>query len=219
MPDPHPRRRLLVALGAIALIVAIIWILEAGVALPFIGRSTGGKPPLTAADFTQSPGFVPFGAKGIKIGATGHQPLAIGKPAPDFTLLDMSGNPVKLSDLHGKTVALNFWATWCTSCLQEIPQLLAVSQQDSGRGLVVLGVDVQESPDGVRGFVAAHNMTYPIVLDGKGDVTAQYRLPGLPATFFVDENGILRASQIGVLTGNSLSTKLAAAGLDTAGGS
>jgi cytochrome c biogenesis protein CcmG/thiol:disulfide interchange protein DsbE len=106
-------------------------------------------------------------------------------------------------------VVMNFWATWCSPCRKEFPALVTLYSGNADRGLVVLGVDLQESPEIVGRFADEFGATFPIVIDRKGDVAAQYRLLGLPLTMFIDSSGILRAQHVGVLTEEILEEKLA----------
>jgi thiol-disulfide isomerase/thioredoxin len=110
---------------------------------------------------------------------------------------------------------MNFWATWCPPCRKEFPELVRLYGDNADRGLVVLGLDVQESPEIVRRFAAEFGATFPIVIDQKGDVSAQYRLRGLPTSLFIDDQGVLRAQHIGELTKEILGKKLGEAGFTT----
>ena len=98
----------------------------------------------------------------------------IGKLAPDFQLPDLDGQSVSLSDLRGKPVLLNFWATWCGPCRNEMPYIQAVYDEWSVRGLVVLAVDIDESPSQVQEFMESNRLSFPVLLDADGMV-AQLR--------------------------------------------
>jgi peroxiredoxin len=179
------------ALGTALALVAIgaaIWYLRPGQRLPWAGGAS------------QSPA--------VGLGPTDSHTPTIGQPAPGFTLRDVDGKLVRLSDFRGRTVIVNFWATWCIPCRQEFPELVAAYEQGKGEGLVVLAVDLQEDPDSVRKFAAEFDATFPIVIDAKGDVAHQYRLIGPPTSFFVDQSGILRSEQVGALTEAALARKL-----------
>jgi cytochrome c biogenesis protein CcmG/thiol:disulfide interchange protein DsbE len=123
-----------------------------------------------------------------------HQtpPPKVGAPAPAFslTLLDGKGR-VSLASLRGKTVVLNFWASWCGPCKREAPALERLWQDYRARGVVVLGVDTgpDAKSDGRR-FVAAHELTYPVVFDPNALVAAnRYAVSGLPVTYVLDREG------------------------------
>lgn len=113
-----------------------------------------------------------------------------GKPAPDFTLTDLNGKPVKLSDYRGKAVLLNFWATWCPPCKAEMPWFVDLQKRYADQGLQVLGVSMDDGgPDEVVKFTREIGVNYPVVM-GKEDVANMYgSVEFLPTTFFIDRNG------------------------------
>jgi cytochrome c biogenesis protein CcdA/peroxiredoxin len=117
--------------------------------------------------------------------------LEIGNRAPDFTLQTLDGRTVSLADLRGKAVILNFWATWCGPCRNEMPNIEQVYQLEKERGLVVLAVDFLEPADSVQAFVDELNLTLPIGLDLDGTVNDLYRIPAYPTSYFIDGNGII----------------------------
>ena len=135
-----------------------------------------------------------------------------GELAPDFTLASPQGEPVSLSDFRGKTVVLNFWATWCPPCRAEMPELQHVwEERGEGRDLIVLAVDVEEGAEAVAEFVENFGLTFPVVIDADGSVADHYRLPGLPSTFFIDAQGVLRSQVLGPVFGDLLEAGIAAA--------
>jgi thiol-disulfide isomerase/thioredoxin len=119
-------------------------------------------------------------------------------PAPDFTLHDLAGRPVRLADFRGRVVFLNFWATWCAPCREEIPALQTLARDLAARGLVVLAVNYEERPDVVRAFARDTDLGLAVLLDADGAAARQYRVTGLPASFFVDRGGALVGSVFGV---------------------
>ena len=153
----------------------------------------------------------------IGVAGGGGQPPAIGKPAPDLALTTLNGASLRLSDLRGKTVLLNFWATWCGPCKQEMPLLVRAAQANADQGLVVIGVDVQESAPQVRSFVQQLGVTYPIAIDGDGSAVAAYRVYGLPTTWVIDGGGVARATQLGPLNDADLAKALRSAGFAARG--
>lgn len=132
------------------------------------------------------------------------------KPAQDFTLKDLNGNEVKLSSLKGKAVVINFWATWCYPCREEIPDLQKSYEENKDKGLVILGVNIKENESKVSKFSKDYKMTYPILMDIEGTISDAYRVFGIPMSFFIDRNGLIKDSFIGMLTKEDLSKKLAA---------
>jgi peroxiredoxin len=128
--------------------------------------------------------------------------VSVGDLAPDFTLKDLDGQSVTLSDLRGDHVVLiDFWATWCGPCKQEMPHLQELYEQYEDRGFVVLAVDVRESVNLVRPFVSSEGYTFPVLLDSTGNVTRQYGVRGIPAIFIVDTRGVIRKAREGYSPG------------------
>jgi cytochrome oxidase Cu insertion factor (SCO1/SenC/PrrC family) len=123
----------------------------------------------------------------------------VGALAPEFTLRTTRGASLRLSSLRGKTVLINFWATWCTACRSEMPRLAAWYRQMKGRGLVVLGVDQQDDVGSVRAYARKLHIPYPVVLDSGGDVSARYNTVFLPTSLLVNQNGAVAAIKVGVL--------------------
>lgn len=119
--------------------------------------------------------------------------------APDFTLDLLEGGDVTLSDLRGKLVMVNLWASWCPPCRAEMPAIQKVYQDYKELGLVVLGVNTtnQDSEADAAAFVREYGLTFPIPLDRDGSVSARYELRGLPTTFFIDRKGIIRSVVVG----------------------
>ena len=125
-----------------------------------------------------------------------------GKPAPDFRLKTLDGNEIKLSDLRGKTVLINLWASWCPPCRYEMPGIQAAYEKFKSKGLVVLGINftAQDNLQDVRDFVTELKLTFPILLDESGDVSAGlYGMRGLPTSYFIDTQGILQRIQVGAM--------------------
>jgi peroxiredoxin len=121
--------------------------------------------------------------------------------APDFTLKDLNGNQISLSDYQGKVLFLNFWATWCGPCRVEIPDFIEVYDEYKDKGLEILGVSVDSmNPDKVLEFVNKNEMNYPVVMFTR-DLINDYR-PGraVPATIVIDKKGRLRHKQIGTMS-------------------
>ena len=128
-------------------------------------------------------------------------PLESGA-APDFSLTGFDGRKVTLSDLRGQVVVLNFWASWCDTCKEEMPLLEGAARGYRARGdrVVVLGVNVQDLPNNARGFLKEYAVSYPNLRD-KGDTTKlRYEVGGLPETFIIDQRGRIAVKQVGQLT-------------------
>jgi len=126
------------------------------------------------------------------------QTLPTPIPAPGFRLTDVDGAPRALASFRGSVVLLNFWATWCIPCRDEMPVMERVHRSYRERGLVVLAVNFKESAPEVRLFLDKLGVSFGTVLDTDGKVSEKYRVRGLPVTFLVDREGTLRWKAIGV---------------------
>ncbi len=118
-------------------------------------------------------------------------------PAAEFTLSGPEGRAVSLREFRGRVVLLNFWATWCVPCREEIPAMQALARDLGPRGLVVLAVNYEEDPETVQAFVRDTGLTLPVLLDRDGAVARRYRVAGLPTSVFVDRRGAVAGSVIG----------------------
>ncbi len=122
-----------------------------------------------------------------------------GRPAPDFTLTDLNGNQVSLSQFRGKKVVINFWATWCPPCRAEMPDLDRLARDYSGR-VVVLAIDIQEGRELVRPFLEEIKVVSLMpLLDTDGKVSVTYKVSALPTTFIINENGIVQEVNVGAI--------------------
>lgn len=134
--------------------------------------------------------------------ATEPEP-AVGHQAPDFTAPDVQGRPVRLADYRGKrAVLLNFWATWCVPCRLEMPTMEQAYREYRSRGLEILAVsiDVGHLPvaaAAVTQFMEELQLTFPALLDPEMEVARRYRVFGIPVTFLIDREGIIRAREPG----------------------
>ncbi len=122
-----------------------------------------------------------------------------GSQAPDFTLQTLDGDIVTLSELRGRPVLVNMWASWCTPCKYEMPTIQKVYEEFRDRGLMVLAVNLTKKDNltSVISFVEEYDLTFPILLDVDGKVEEAYQLRGLPSTFFIDRDGIIQSVVIG----------------------
>ncbi len=124
--------------------------------------------------------------------------LRVGALAPDFTLAGMNGGQVKLSSFRGqKAVWVNFWATWCTFCKQEMPEMAKLYATYKDKGVEFVGVDDHESQAAVQQYVQQGGYTWQFVLDPDGAVDAQYHINGLPTHIFVGRDGVIKDMVIG----------------------
>ncbi len=139
--------------------------------------------------------------------------LLIGHAAPDFTLAELSTHPapapkIHLASLKGMPVILNFWASWCVPCQHEAPLLQATWQQVQRQGIVLLGIDFQDTQsDGLK-FLQTYGITYRNVVDGTGATAINYGVTGVPETFFLNRQGVIVSKVIGELTEQTIQSNL-----------
>lgn len=128
-----------------------------------------------------------------------YEPLEVGKNAPDFALNDLNDRPVKLSDYRGKVVFLNFWATWCKPCKEEMPSMEILNKNFEKDGLVILAVSIDRvtTTKDIPPFVKGMNLTFPVLIDSWGKTDKPYKRMGVPETFIIDQQGIIREIIIG----------------------
>ncbi len=135
----------------------------------------------------------------------------VGRLAPDFTLIDLEGDSVTLSDFQGKAVFINFWATWCPPCRAEMPEIEAVYQEYKSKDVVVIGVDLLEAESEVRQYVKQGGYSWIFLIDTTGEVVNNYGVAAIPTSFFLDKEGIIRAVNVGAMTKRVMESKLAKA--------
>ena len=185
------------AKGLFALLIGISLVATAGC----LGGSRNFTP---AAGMASQPG-------GASVGGSTLPDVAprVGNRAPDFALRSLDGRTIRLSELRGKPVMVNFWASWCPPCRNEMPAFEKAYQRYRSQGMEFLGVDVQEDAETVRKFVQENGYSWLFLLDSDGKVSRSYQVSGVPTTFFIDREGIIRDLQIGELSEAALESKLA----------
>ena len=141
-----------------------------------------------------------FSSQVVWAQSTAKQTLpAVEKPfaAPDFTLTSEGGKTYRLSDYRGKFVVINFWATWCPPCRQEMPSMERMWQKIKDKGIAVLAVDVGEDADTVFEFRGTYPVNFPLLLDLDGSVVKQYPVTGLPTTYIINPQGQVTHRAVG----------------------
>jgi len=132
------------------------------------------------------------------------EPATEGKTAPDFTLKDLNGRPVQLSSLRGKVVLVNFWATWCPPCREEIPSMVRMNQAMQGKPFQLLAISIDEGgKDAVTAFFQKAGATLPALLDTDGAVARTYGTTGVPETFVIDTKGVIMKKVVGAMDWSS----------------
>ena len=136
--------------------------------------------------------------------------LRVGDLAPEFTgtangsqvqLTDLDGNPIRLADLRGKAVWINFWASWCPPCQAETPILRDVYNEHAADGLALVAISVQETtPDDVRAYVQRYSLPYTVGFDATSAIFHTYHAYGLPTQLFLDRDGVIRNVVLGPIT-------------------
>ncbi len=132
----------------------------------------------------------------------------IGKPAPRFTLTLFDGDVLRLENLRGNVVFLNFWASWCVPCREEAPALEAAWQGYRPRGVVFVGINIQDKEPDARAFLDEFSITYANGIDPGSKIAVDYGVYGIPETFVIDRGGRISYKHIGAITSATLTTKL-----------
>ncbi len=120
-------------------------------------------------------------------------------PAPEITLNDLSGKSVSISDFRGKPLIVNFWATWCVPCREEMPTLEKLYNERKERGFEIILINAKESKQTVEKFLKENGYTFRVLLDESGDAYRKFQVFGLPTTLFIDKENVIQYSYIGPL--------------------
>ncbi len=137
----------------------------------------------------------------------------VGALAPDFTLANLEGENISLSDFNGQPVLINLWATWCGPCRIEMPTIQSRFEEYRDEGFIVLAVNFDEQRTDVQAFRDEFGLTFQMILDPGAEVQKLYRTRSYPSSFFVDRNGVIQVQHIGVMTEGNLDGNLAQIGL------
>ena len=147
-------------------------------------------------------------ASGLGIWGIGLGGVGSAQKAPDFSLSLFSGfegsTDLRLEYLAGRPVLVNVWASWCGPCRAEMPAIERVWQRHRDRGLVVVGVTIQDREEDAKAFMAEVGVTYPVGLDADGSISRAYSVQGVPSTYFITDTGEIARAWAGVITEDRL---------------
>lgn len=153
-------------------------------------------------------GVVALLATGLQRDPAAIKSALVGRTAPDFTLPGIDGDAVQLAKLRGQVVVVNFWASWCTECRTEQGELNATWDRFRDAGVVVLGVNFQDSRDEARQYLAGSGSSYPVVEDTKSRTALAYGLRGVPETFVISPQGKVVDRVIGPVDASNLADEI-----------
>ena len=203
MPPPRRVRRGLIGpFSGRQLLAAVMVVVVAAVLLVVVTTPLGTTSPIGPND-PQATQFVlnPGAQIGVRPGDVPPELELAGLAGAKEPLRDLSGAPVRLADLRGKAVWLNFWASWCPPCQAELPVVRDVADAYRDRGLVVIGISVQESsPQNVAAYASRYQLDYTIAADSTGEIYRRYNPPGLPTSIFIGPEGAVRSFVLAPLT-------------------
>ncbi|OBZ07752.1 TlpA disulfide reductase family protein [Bacillus sp. FJAT-26390] len=180
------KKNILLAVAAVLLVVAAAYVSNNN------SFSNAATTSLTTVEASHSP-----------IVEQAEQPITPSEPkeqAIDFTLTDMDGNQVTLSDLRGKNVYINFWTTWCKWCKKEMPDIEKIHQQYKDKDLIVLAVDVGEDKEKAKPYIEDNGYSFRVLLDTDKQVTEAYQVRSIPVSLFVDKEGNIAHKKVGFMT-------------------
>jgi len=140
-----------------------------------------------------------------------NQQVKIGSTAPDFELPTLDGGSIRLSSFRGQPRLINFGATWCPDCKNELPILTRLHEQHPE--LVIISIDLREDEETVLGYASYHDLKYPVALDLQGKVGDLYHVYAIPTVLFIDKNGVIQGRALETLTEETITESLSAIGI------
>jgi cytochrome c biogenesis protein CcmG, thiol:disulfide interchange protein DsbE len=204
-PDfTHRRERhgLIGPFGGRQVAILAVAIVVVAVGLVVITTPLGRTGPPSPNDPKATQFVLDANAKiGVRVGQVAPELSVPLQNGTTYQLIDLNGRPVRLADLRGKAVWINFWASWCPPCQSETPVIRDLAERYAGRGLVVIGISVQEtSQSDVQAYATRYQLGYTIAADLSGNIFRLYHPPGLPTQIFVGPEGAIRSVVLAPLT-------------------
>jgi peroxiredoxin len=147
-----------------------------------------------------------FSERGSSTQAVGR--AQVGKPLDDFSLTDIEGNTVRLSDYEGKVVLINAWATWCPPCIAEMPDLNAYYQAHQEDGFIILAINAGDSAEQAAEFADQKGLTFPVLLDTNTRLLSSLGINSYPTSILVGQDGIVKKIHVGMLTPQALEDEI-----------
>lgn len=184
---PFSGRQLIAAFASV--VIAVVVLVAITTPLNGSGDGPGTVDPRATSFIISSPP-----PEGLRVGATAPELTVKLADGSTYQLADLHGNPIRLADLRGKAVWINFWTTWCPPCQSEVPILRELSERYRDRGLELIAISVQEtSPADVQAYADRYQLGYTIGFDGSGTIFHEYKAYGLPTQIFIDPNGVIES--------------------------
>lgn len=184
---PFSGRQLIAVFGSVVIAVVVL----VAVTTPLNGNSgkAGTVDPRATSFIISSPP-----PEGLRVGAIAPELTTVLADGSTYQLADLHGNPIRLADLRGKAVWINFWTTWCPPCQSEVPILRELSERYRQRGLELIAISVQEtSPADVQAYADRYQLGYTIGFDGSGAIFHEYKAYGLPTQVFIRPDGVIES--------------------------
>lgn len=191
-----PRRIGSSRLGTLLVLVVTAALVIGGVWLVNRGNSSNAEAQTGGGTIIKLPG------------TSSVPPPELGKPAQDFTLTTIDGKSVSLAGLKGKPVWVTFGASWCAGCQAEVPDIQAAYSRFSGKGVVVLGINISEEAPIVKAYAARMGLTFPMGADPKSAIADMYAVSAIPSHFFIDSQGVIRDIRVGALAPDTMDSIL-----------
>jgi peroxiredoxin len=192
LASPPRRRNLVGPFSARQVALALASVLAAAVLLAVATRPLGEIGPAALPDPRATAYLVGSPTVGLRPGSLAPELAVTRTDGTRFELTDLDGRPIRLTDLRGRAVWLNFWASWCPPCQAETPVLRDAATIYRDRGLVLVGIQVQETVDDGRRYAQRYGLAYPIGADVSADIFHLYRVYALPTQFLIDAVGVVR---------------------------